>query len=226
MIHRAMNNLQLSDQWNIKTDIIVLVRAAKNGDLEAVNDLLTQGVALNVSDNNGCTALGGAVFNGHTDVVKALLVGGARPDESRALLRASICGSLEIVKLLLAHQADPNLDDSFGITPVYRAAQYGFLDITNVLLDNGANPNKADHNGCTALNQAACYGRTEIVKALLARGAEHGKARDILWHAAASSSLAVVKELLAQGVKPNECPTALVAAVQEGHQEIVLELLA
>lgn len=126
-----MNNLQLSDQWINKTDLILL-GAAKNGDLEAVNDLLTR----------------------------------------------------------------------------------------------GANPNKADHNGFTALNQAARYGHTEIVKALLARGAEHAKARDLLWHAAVSSSLAVVKELLSHGVQPNECPTALVVAVQGGHQEIVLELLA
>ena len=207
-------------------NVFLLVRAAKIGDLDAVNDLLTRGVDLNAPDDDDCTALGGAAFNGHTGVVKALLVGGAKPDESRALLHASVCGSLEIVKLLLAHQANPNIDDFFGITALYRAAQYGFLDIANVLLDNGANPNKADHNGLTALNQAACYGHTEIVKALLARGAEHAKAPDILWHAAVSSSLAVVKELLAQGIKPNECPTALVAAVQEGHQEIVLELLA
>ena len=226
MIHRAMNNLQLSDQWIIKTDIILLVRAAKNGDLDAVNDLLTRGVDPNALDNDGCSALGGAVFNGHIDVVKALLVGGARPDKSRVLLHATVSGSLETVKLLLAHQADPNVVDLFGITALYRAAQYGFLDITNVLLVKGANPNKADHNGYTALNQAALYGHTEILKALLARGAEHAKARDILWHAAASSSLAVVKELLTHGVKPNECPIALVAAVQGGYQDIVLELLA
>ena len=226
MIHRAMNNLQLSDQWINKSDIFFLVRAAKNGDLEAVNDLLNRGVDPNAPVNDGYTALAAAVFKGHIDVVKALLVHGARPDESRVLLDATFSGFLEIVKLLLAHQADPNTVDLYGITALHCAAQFGFLDITHVLLDKGANPNKADHNGFTALNQAAHHGHTEIVKALLARGAEHAKSRDLLWHAVISTSLAVVKELLSHGVQPNECPTALVAAVQAGHQEIVLELLA
>lgn len=221
-----MNNLQLSDQWINKSDIHLLVRAAKSGDLKAVNDLLTRGIDPNVPDNDGCTALFGAVFNGHTGVVKALLAGGAKPDKSRALLQASICGSLEIVQLLLAYQADPDIADLFGKTALFSAAQFGFLDIVNVLLDKGSNPNKADCNGCTALNLAASYGHAEMVKTLLARGAEPGKARDVLWHAAASSSLAAVKELLSHGVKPDECPTALVVAVQDGHQEIVLELLA
>lgn len=221
-----MNNLQFSDQWNNKTDIHLLVQAAKSGDLKAVNDLLTRGIDPNVPDNHGCTALFGAVFNGHSGVVEALLAGGARPDKSGALLQASICGSLEIVQLLLAYQADPNIADLYGKTALYSAAQFGFLDIANVLLDKGSNPNKADCNGCTALNQAANYGHAEIVKTLLARGAEHGKARDLLWHAATSDSLAVVKELLSHGVKPDECPSALVGAVQLGAQEIVLELLA
>ena len=221
-----MNNLQLPGPLINRIDILLLVRAAKIGDLDAVNDLLNRGVDLNAPDDDGCTALGGAAFKGHTDVVKALLVHGARPDESRALLQASVCGSVEIVKLLLARHANPNIDDRFGKTALYSAAQYGFLDIANVLLDNGANPNKADHNGFTALNQAAFHGYADMVKVLLASGAEHAKARDILWHAAVSGSLPVVKELLAQGVKPDECPTALVAAVQKGDREIVSELLA
>ena len=221
-----MNNLQLTGPQINMIDVFLLVRAAKTGELDVVNDLLNRSVDLNAPDYDGCTALGGAAFKGHTDVVKALLVRGATPDESGALLQASVCGSLEIVELLLAHHADPNIDDRFGKTALYCAAQRGFLDIANVLLDNGANPNKADHYGYTALNQAALYGHADIVKVLLARGAQHAKARDVLWHAAVSRSLAVVKELLAQGARPDECPTALVAATQEGFQDIVLELLA
>ena len=223
-----MNNLQLPGQRINRTDTLsnLLVRAAKTGDLEVVNDLLTRGIDLNAPDTDGSTALSGAVLNGHTGVVKALLGGGVRPDKSRVLIQASAGGFLEIVKLLLAHQADPNITGGFGKTALYNAAEHGFLDIANVLLDKGADPNKADHSGFTALNQAVCFGHADMVKALLVRGAQHAKARDVLWHAATSGSLAVVKELLAQGARPDVCPNALVAAVEVGDKEIVTVLLA
>ncbi len=53
-----------------------LVLAARNGDVDEVEAILQEGRSADAVDDQGETALGWATFNGHTDVVKALLKAG------------------------------------------------------------------------------------------------------------------------------------------------------
>ena len=227
-----MNNQQLSGQPG-NSDISLpdlLVRAVMSGHLETVNYLLSKRVDPDAACKHGYLALYLAASHGHCDVVKALLAKGAAINGSRVLIAASLVGSLEIVELLLAHGADPNIQTQHdGYTALHWAARSGRPDIIIALLNKGASLNKGNLYGNTALNLAACNGHTDTVKALLARGAGPAKPLNVLWDAVIRGSLVAVKTLLACGAKPNECPTALVAAVNNGrygYPEIVKELLA
>ena len=51
----------------------------------------------------------------------------------RGLHTAALRGSTEIVKLLLAHGADPNAKGQSGITPLLLAANEGYRDVAILL---------------------------------------------------------------------------------------------
>ena len=224
-----MNNQQLPGHLVNSDNPLpdLLVQAVMSGHLETVNYLLSKGVDPDTACQHGHLALYLAAFRGHCDVVKALLVKGAAINESRALIVASLAGSLEIVELLLAHGADPNIQTQHdGYTALHWAARCGRPDIVIALLNKGASLNKGNLYGNTALNLAACNGHTDTVKALLLRGAGLGEPVHVLWNVVLRKSLVAVKTLLACGANPGECPGVLVTAVCYGYLEIVKELLA
>lgn len=91
-------------------------------------------------------------------------------------------GSFETAKLLLNYGADPNEQNTKGITPLMYTAKYYDTFISNenskkiskLLLDYGADPNIQDQYGITAIIFASEYGKNrwfEIIKLLLDRGA-------------------------------------------------------
>ena len=114
-----------------------LFAAARKGDAAAVKALLDKGVDVNTKFRYGATALSYASDKGH----------------------------LEVVKVLLAHKADPNVKDTFyNATPIVWAAQKGHTEIVRALLDSGAE-GKDD-----ALEIGAGSGYTEMVKMVLEKG--------------------------------------------------------
>jgi len=58
---------------------------------------------------------------------------------------------LEVVKLLLANQASPNLVEEDGMSALMMAAWEGYTETCLCLLDNGAQVNLQDDEGFTAL---------------------------------------------------------------------------
>jgi uncharacterized protein len=156
-----------------------LMYAAREGSLEAGKMLADFGADLNVTDPDGTSALEYAIINGHYDVAKMLLDKGAdpnladrsgmtplyaavdmhtlgstfgRPDLTRAVAE----GSVDMVRSLLAHKADPNarlkarvLKRQFnpgdarlgeGATAFLRAARGGDADLMRILIESGADP--------------------------------------------------------------------------------------
>ncbi|HTC50353.1 MAG TPA: ankyrin repeat domain-containing protein [Steroidobacteraceae bacterium] len=105
-------------------------------------------------------------------------------DGATAFLRAAQSGDLELLKLLVAHGADPKINTKLGVTPLAAAAGIGWVEgvtqerspeetveAVKYLLSLGINPNFQADTGRVALHGAAHKGATEVVKVLVAAGA-------------------------------------------------------
>jgi hypothetical protein len=87
----------------------------------------------------------------------------------------------EVVKLLLTHGADVNVELSNGNTPLSLAIDQNLPQDVQVLLANGANPDYAIFNGQSAVHQAVLERKIEILKLLLDYGADPN-AKDLAKH--------------------------------------------
>ena len=103
------------------------------------------------------------------------------------LMRAAFSGDLELVKLLLAHGADPAIVSKDGETMVSAAAGLGFiqgyskgkppaerLETVKLFVELGADVNQADDYGITPLMVAGNMGDVSIIQFLIDRGADLG----------------------------------------------------
>ncbi len=102
-----------------------------------------------------------------------------------AFVRASQSSDTALMKLLLAHGADPKITTDFGDTALTVAGGIGWVEgvtyersakenveAVRMLLDLGLDPNWANHDGRTAVMGAAHKGRNEVIQLLVDRGAK------------------------------------------------------
>ena len=115
---------------------IEFIQAATYGDIDRVRELLDMGVKPNIKIR----------FNSYT-----------------ALILASIGGYTDIVRLLLARDIDPNIQNRDGYTALMYSSMYGYIDIVRLLLDRGANPYIRNNSGEIALDFAEMRGYNEII---------------------------------------------------------------
>jgi ankyrin repeat protein len=87
------------------------------------------------------------------------------------LLIASEKGHCEIVKYLVAQNADVNLTDGNNTSPLYSAVKMGHYDIVEFLLQNGADVNICNHLGYLPLYAASSSGHCAIFRLLIEHGA-------------------------------------------------------
>ncbi len=137
-------------------------------------------------------------------LIKRLLVAGADPNAlinstprahmregsprivyATALMRAAFSGDIVLVKLLLAHGANPHIMSSDKETPLMAACGTGFingynrqrtpaerLEVVKLLIGLGEDVNAADSYGITPLMAAANLGDIAIVQYLVDKGAD------------------------------------------------------
>ena len=99
-------------------------------------------------------------------------------------VRAAQSSDIELMKLLMAYDADPKIATDYGDTALTAAAGIGWVegvtyersakdnvDAVRWLLDLGLDPNAANKDGRTALMGAALKGRSAVVQLLVDRGA-------------------------------------------------------
>ncbi len=156
--------------------------------------------------NQETTAIPGPGTDGVLDFIQALLDRGANPNlriqadtevhqgmtsawlkEAGAtpLLRAALCGDLPVVRLLLAHKADPLIPTFDHTTPLMAASGVGWADgmlreysedqtieVVKLLLDLGSDPNAVNDHGITALHGAGFKGANKAVQLLVDHGAK------------------------------------------------------
>ncbi len=201
-----------------------LMTAARTGNVEAVKALIDHGAHVNVKENwRGQTALMWAAAEKHPAVVQLLIRNGAdvngrsrvfdytrlMPKQGSvpmnyprggftALLFAAREDDLASAQALLSAQADINLSDPDGTTPLLEAIVNFHFDFAAFLLDHGADPNVRDHDG-----RAPLYAAVDM-HSLDTSTRPNPVPPDKL------TSLDVIEALLAHGANPNAQLTAFI----------------
>ncbi|KAK3871520.1 hypothetical protein Pcinc_023328 [Petrolisthes cinctipes] len=148
--------------------------AARIGSLLLVQLLLnTPKVRMDPEDDEGYTPLMVAALNGHSDVVKELLIYRADPTRTRrngetALHLASKCTSKGVAVALLDYGADINAKtyDS-KMTPLHYAAEFDNHQLAVILKEDAlCHPNEKDIKGRTPGQVALEYGNHDLARLL------------------------------------------------------------
>ncbi|XP_074649443.1 uncharacterized protein LOC141904707 isoform X3 [Tubulanus polymorphus] len=162
-----------------------LLQAVKDSDLATIHKLLNKQnknktkiigshkkLNVNYQNNDGMSALHQAALVGNTEILLALLEGGAHVDlmdskGMRPLHYAAWQGKDEPVKLLLqfgSSATDPAYD---GETPLHLACQHGHFQVVNILLCYHAEPTIRNKEFRTPLDLGCEFGHYKVVELLL-----------------------------------------------------------
>jgi len=154
-----------------------LQKAARNGNVRLVRQLLAKGAAPDAQDVDGWTCLHAAAVEGHALVVRELC------GEDTGLARQARAGHGAGGSVPAAHAdaaapgedadvgvelVDVNLATACGRTPLYFAAMIGSAECVRVLLKHGADPRIRCKEGNAPLDVAALFERAEVQQLLQA----------------------------------------------------------
>ena len=120
-----------------------LLEACECGDYNAARSLIEAGVDVDYRDGFGNTALFYSALRSHVDVMR----------------------------LLLANEADVGATNLEGSSPIIAAVLSGKLEPVQILLLSGASPGVSNDHGYTPLKAAEDRGLTDIATLLRAAGA-------------------------------------------------------
>ncbi|TYZ58284.1 hypothetical protein PybrP1_011927, partial [[Pythium] brassicae (nom. inval.)] len=187
--------------------------------------------------SDGLTALYVAAFNGHNEIVQALIRNCAtyehvsvvavlldegadcnltRFDGTAALHIAAGSGCVETARLLLENHAAVDALSNDHVSPLFVAAQLGHTEMVQLLLKTRANPDMCASEGAsgkTALFEAASEGHAAVVRELL----ESNAAVDVVTDDEHGASVDMATE---------DGATPLYVAAQNGNLEAVSALIA
>jgi beta-lactamase regulating signal transducer with metallopeptidase domain len=163
-----------------------LYEAAKDGDLNEVNQIILAGANVNGIIEGDGSPLIGAAQSGVLAVARRLLDAGADPDlpvdgDGSPLIHAAARGHLDIVTLLLDRGADVNQIVPGDENALMCASEQGQLPVVQLLVKHGANVNERIWSGGagrdgegewrTAVSQARKNRHTAVVSFLMSVGA-------------------------------------------------------
>lgn len=156
-----------------------LHRAAQEGNLSAVKDLVVKGADINALDERiGQSPLHWAAGAGHWDIVKFLVEAGADVNTvSRnglpVIFSAVYSGSLDILRYFLEHGAKIHVKGMNNETLFQEAITSRKWDIAKYLVSQGIDINARDAQGRSALHLFAGYGQDMgLIDEMLAHGAD------------------------------------------------------
>ncbi|MFN7114999.1 MAG: ankyrin repeat domain-containing protein [Alphaproteobacteria bacterium] len=182
------------------------IKAAREGDLAALEKAHAAGAAVNRSDRQGNTAL---------------IWGGAR-------------GSIPVLSFLFRHGAENHAENALGNNALMQAIAAHHEEAAAFCLKHKFNMAAVNHDGQTAFAMAAARNFTALMDDMAARGADvnapDAKKCTPLMLAAAGGQLLSIENLLAKDkvdleARDFEGHTALMLACLGGHREAALALL-
>ncbi|KAM8982980.1 ankyrin repeat domain-containing protein 27 isoform 2-T4 [Ara ararauna] len=154
-----------------------LCQCSKCGPVQKkFSKISTNGLGVNVSNEDGFTPLHMAALHGHSELVSLLLKHGASISAKNAkhavpLHLACQKGHFQVVKCLMDYNAKQNKKDIYGNTPLIYACLNGQYETTALLLQHGASVNLSNAKGNTALHEAVIGKNEALVDLLLQNGA-------------------------------------------------------
>ena len=184
-----------------------LMRAAEEGEVETVRELLAAGADVDAHNDAGHTALITACENSRTTCVEALLQNGAGvapTDGGRRTALHWTAARGDCVALRALIEADATLDavNESNRTPLHFAANAGHTECVRALVDAGANVDLKDSAGDTAADDARSAGYTKCAR-ICGSGEDLGDPDEALLSAAGDGDLMKMRRCLAAGANVN-----------------------
>ncbi|AXK60905.1 ankyrin repeat domain-containing protein [Candidatus Chromulinivorax destructor] len=153
------------------------------------------------------------------------------------LHQAINCDNITMVQFLLDLQADLNMQDEQGDTPIHLAIKNNNKPVIQLLLEKDIDVNIPNNKNITPLYSAVKLDEDSIVESLLKKGASVDQEIDddyqvftSLWQAVKNSNIMIVDLLLSYGADPNLGSTSncnlLYTAIQRTDYEASLEYIA
>ncbi|KAG8142870.1 hypothetical protein E2320_006071 [Naja naja] len=158
----------------------LLHQAAAQGNVTLLSMLLNEeGLNINDSCEDGCSALYSAARNGHTDCVRLLLTSEAQVDlidknGFTPLCSAIAQGHCKSAELLILYHANVNHAAERGETPLHLACRNGNIECVKLLLEAGADRSANTSDGWTPFHAAVDADNVDCLKFLM----YYGKSRD------------------------------------------------
>ncbi|XP_074281192.1 protein S-acyltransferase 24 isoform X2 [Silene latifolia] len=156
--------------------------AALNNRTAAATFILEHGGDVNAADHTGQTALHWSAVRGAVQVAELLMQEGARVDAADMYgyqtthVAAQYGQTAFLYHMVMKWNADPDVPDNDGRSPLHWAAYKGFADCIRLLLFLDAYRARQDKEGCTPLHWAAIRGNMEACTVLV----QAGKKEDLI----------------------------------------------
>ncbi|KAM3919497.1 ankyrin repeat and SOCS box protein 2 [Leptodactylus fuscus] len=212
----------------------------KNGDDEALNNLIKSGKRLCEPNKDGWLPMHEAAYYGSLRCLKVLLkayplmIDQRTLQEETALQHATVKGHLDCIQFLLESGAEPDIVNKNRETPLYKACEKNNIKAVQLLVEYRADVNHRCNQGWTALHEAVARNELDIIDILVHGGAKI-EAKNCygispLFVAAQSGQLEALRYIVKCGAdintQANDSATALYEACKNGHDEIVEFLLS
>ncbi|XVE63638.1 hypothetical protein DITRI_Ditri07aG0035900 [Diplodiscus trichospermus] len=156
--------------------------AALNNRTAVAQYIIEHGGDINATDHTGQTALHWCAVRGAIQVAELLLQEGARVDAADIYgyqtthVAAQYGQTAFLYHIVSKWNADPDIPDNEGRSPLHWAAYKGFADCLRLLLFLDAYRLRQDKEGCTPLHWAAIKGNLEACTVLV----QAGKKEDLM----------------------------------------------
>ncbi len=166
---------------NLDTPLMI---AARNGNVDALSELIDFGVPVDAVDKDNRTAFIHAAIRGEFDTAKRLLKAGAdinaRDNEGRTAVHYTVLGRSSgrsrrfLQQLLVKNGANLSVCDASGFTPLMLCAKSGYFklishgrpDLAEILIKSGVDVNFRNAAGLTALLVGAADGNKVVIMLL------------------------------------------------------------